>query len=111
MDNKNNNWENIALIIALANVGFFGLMFGAMGYFELVGADTSYFDDGSNNNLKMINSVLGIFGLSIDPFADPEVNTRGYSICFGLFMVSSFVAMTIAGRKSRSHYELTDAKK
>ena len=113
MDKQGNNgiFENIALLIALANAAFFGLMFVLMHYFELVGADTSYFDQGTFNNLEIINKITGLIGVNIDPSADPTISTLGYGLCLGLALVSTFVAFVIAARQPRDNYEVTDAKK
>ncbi len=106
---KSNNI--IPILIALANLGVFGTLFLAMGYFELIGSDAAYFDQGTYNNLKIINSVLSVFGFSINPEADLEVTTRGYAICYGLALISASFAITFALRPSRDDCELTDAKK
>lgn len=110
MDQQKNSLV-LPILIALSSVGFFGLMFIGMGYFELIGADVGYFDAGSDNNLKIINMVLNPFGFNIDPRADLEITTRGYAMCYGLALIVAFGAMILAGRESRNHLETTDAKK
>lgn len=107
---KDNGFTTIALGIAFLNFLLFGAMFVLMHYFELVGSDTAYFDDGSYNNLNMINAVLGSFGLRVDPKASPEITTAGYSICYGVFLLSTFFAILVVGRKSAGEVEITDAK-
>ncbi|MCH2226355.1 MAG: hypothetical protein MK033_01150 [Candidatus Caenarcaniphilales bacterium] len=101
----------LAILIALVNLAFFGGMFTLMHYFELLGADPAYFDEGTFNNLKMINTVLGTLGFEIDPVAQKKISTLGYSICLGLALVSSFFAIVIANRKPLENYEITQAKK
>lgn len=101
----------LAIIIALLNLGFFAAMFALMHYFELLGADPAYFDEGTFNNLKIINTVLNTLGLEIDPVAQKKISTLGYSICLGLALVSSFFAIVIANRKPLEDYEITQAKK
>ena len=98
-NNKETFPTNLQLLVALANLGFFGLMFTLMHYFELVGADPAYFDDGTIANVGLINSVLGLFGLQVQPTASPEITTAGYAICYGLALMASCVTIMIAGRK------------
>lgn len=101
----------IALLIATLNALFFGAMFVLMHYYELIGSDVAFFDDGSLNNLKIINSVLGALGINLDPSGSPEVTTKGYGICLGASLLLTWVAVTIANRAPREEYEVTDAKK
>ena len=56
--NKNDPRFLIAIAVAVLNLGLFGIMFGLMGYFELIGADQSFFDEGTRNNLKIINIII-----------------------------------------------------
>ena len=101
----------LAILIAVANLAFFGGMFAAMHYFELLGADPSYFDEGTFNNLKMINSILGSVGFEIDPASQEKISTLGYSVCLGLALVSSFFAIVISNRKPLSHTKLLRLKR
>lgn len=104
-----NNYMKLAFLVALVNLGFFGLMFTLMNYFELMGADLSYFDNGSWNNIKIINFFTKLVGLDIDPSASPKISTLAYSACYGMFLLSSFVAITFALRQGRTENEVTDA--
>lgn len=97
----------IQLLIALANLGLFGLMFLAMGYYELIGADPAYFDEGTINNLKLINSVTNLVGIEIDPTKPHRVSTLGWAIALGIALLSSFFCIVIANRKPMEAYETT----
>jgi len=111
MSSKNNNlYFFFALLIALANLGLFTAMFVAMGYYELIGADPSYFDEGTLNNIKIINSITDKFGLHIDPTKPHKISTLGFAFCLGFALVSSGFAITIANRQKNEVYEVTDAK-
>ena len=101
----------LAILIALLNLAFFGGMFTLMHYFELMGADPAYFDQGTINNLKMINTLMGNLGLEIDPNSQKKISTLGYSLCLGLALISSFFAIVISNRQSLEAYEVTEAKK
>lgn len=98
----------IPVLVALINIGVFALMFGAMGYFELMGADQSYFDEGTVNNIGYINSALGLLGLKIDPIAPHRITTVMFSVCLGIAFVTSYFAIVIANRKSLTECEVTD---
>lgn len=108
---KNDTWFYIAILVAVLNLGFFALMFALMGYFELIGADQSYFDQGTKNNLELINSVLGIFGITIDADSPRKISTLAYSICLGFALCSTFIAIVIGNRRPVEDYEVTIAKK
>ncbi len=108
---KNDTWFYIAILVAVLNLAFFGLMFTLMGYFELVGADQSYFDQGTKNNLQLINSILGILGISIDADSPRKISTLGYSICLGFALCTTFIAIVIGNRRPVEDYEVTIAKK
>ncbi len=109
MNNKcNNNFIIIAGLIALTNLAVFGAMFGAMGYFELMGADKSYFDAGSLNNIAIINNIIGLVGLHIDPMSHPQITTLKYAICYGIALVVSGFSIFIACRKPSVSYEVSD---
>ncbi len=111
MNKKNcdNNFILIGTLVALANLALFGLMFKLMAYYELMGADKSYFDDGSINNIKIINSVLALFGFSIDPMSNHKISTLMYAVCFGIALVSAGLSIFIATRKPRTEYEVSEA--
>ena len=100
----------IPLAIALGNVALFGLMFFAMNYFELIGADPAYFDDGTIQNLKYINAVSGIFGIEIDPTQPHKISTLMYALCLGVALVSTAFAIMLANRRPSEAYEVTEAK-
>lgn len=108
MTNKEGNSLILPFLVALANIGLFGALFGAMWYFELMGADPDYFDAGTVQNLKYINMITSKFGVNIDPLADPKVTTLGYALCLGLALVSTWFAIVIANRKSLEQVEITD---
>ncbi|MCE2928639.1 MAG: hypothetical protein LW817_03295 [Candidatus Caenarcaniphilales bacterium] len=100
-----------AILVALANLGVFSLLFGAMWYFELLGADPLYFDDGTINNLKLINSVITFFGFKIDPSQPHKISTLMWSAALGFAFVSSFFAIVVANRRPNTEYEVTAAIK
>lgn len=100
----------IGLGVALINLAFFGLMFFLMNYFELIGSDPAYFDDGTIQNLKYINMVSGIVGINIDPTEPHKVSTLLYSLCLGFALISTFFAIVIANKRPMEAYEVTEAK-
>ncbi len=106
---SNNNFVIIGLLIALANLAVFGAMFTLMGYFELMGADKSYFDEGSLNNISIMNKVLGLFGLNIDPLSTQKISTLKYALCYGVALLSTGLSIFIATRKAKTEYEVSDA--
>jgi hypothetical protein len=108
MTNKKDDLMILPYLVALANLGLFGLLFGAMWFFELMGADPDYFDKGTLQNLQYINLVSSKFGFHIDPAQDPHVSTLGFSICLGLALVSSWFCIVMANRKSLDQVETTD---
>ncbi len=108
MKKSNNNFIIIGGLIALANLAFFGLMFKLMAYYELMGADKSYFDEGSINNIKYINMVTGLFGFTVDPMSQPEITTLSYAVCYGLALVVAGLSIFIACRKPSESYEVSD---
>jgi hypothetical protein len=107
---KNDLGFLIAIAVAVLNLGLFGIMFGLMGYFELIGADQSFFDEGTRNNLKIINSILQFTGITIDADTPRKVSTLGYSICLGVALTSTFFAIVIGNRRPVEEYEVTVAK-
>ncbi len=98
----------IPVLVALINIAVFGTMFLAMGYFELMGADPAYFDEGTVNNIAHINAVLGLLGVKVDPLAPHKVTTLMFSICLGIAFVTSYFSIVIANRKSLEECEVTD---
>ncbi len=100
----------IPLGIALFNLAFFGFMFMLMNYFELIGSDPSYYDDGTLQNLKYINSITALLGIEIDPTQPHKVSTLLYAACLGFALISSFFAIVIANKKPQEGYEVTAAK-
>ena len=91
---KNDNQSIILpVLVALANLALFGLMFMAMNYFELMGADPAYFDDGTVQNLKYINMISGLFGVDIDPGDQQKISTLLWGLCLGLALVSTFFSI------------------
>lgn len=101
----------IQLLIALSNLVLFGLIFGLMGYFELIGSDPTYYDQGTLNNLKIINSITGIFGFEIDTTQPHRVSTLMWATLLGVALISSFFSIVIGNRKPIEEYEVTEAKK
>lgn len=99
----------LQLLIALGSLGFFSLMFVAMHYYELIGSDNVYFDEGTIQNLKYINMLTSKFGLDIDPAKPHKITTLGYSICMGLALFVSGGAIMLANRRGDEVYETTDA--
>jgi heme/copper-type cytochrome/quinol oxidase subunit 3 len=110
MANKksSNNFIIIGALIALANLALFGLMFTLMAYYELMGADKAYFDEGSINNIKYLNMLTGLFGLHIDPMSQPQITTLGYAVCYGIALVAAGLSIFIACRKPSTSYEVSD---
>ncbi len=105
---SDNNFIIIASLVALANLAVFGLMFTLMGYFELLGADKSYFDEGSLNNIQIINSLTQVFGFKIDPMQHIKISTLAYSVCYGVALLSTGLSIFIATRKAKEQYEVSD---
>jgi hypothetical protein len=101
----------VQLLIALANLGLFSLVFILMGYFELIGSDPAYYDQGTINNIKMINSVTGIFGLEINPEEPRRISTLMWSTLLGVALISSYFAIVIGNRRPIEEYEVTDLRK
>lgn len=99
----------IPLGIALFNLAFFGFMFMLMNYFELMGSDPAYFDDGTISNLKIINTVTNFLGIEIDPAKQEKISTLMYSLCLGFALISTFFAIVIANKRPSEGYEVTDA--
>lgn len=97
-------------LVALGAIAVFGLMFTLMGYFELMGSDPEYFDQGTFNNIKYINLVISNFGYQIDAAAIKKISTLKYAICLGVTFLVSGIAIMIANRRSNSVYEVTEAK-
>ena len=85
-------------------------MFMAMNYFELMGADPAYFDDGTVQNLKYINMVSGLFGVEINPGDQEKISTVFWGLCLGFALVSTFFSIVIANRRPSEAYEVTEAK-
>jgi hypothetical protein len=100
----------IPLAIALFNLAFFGFMFFLMNYFELIGSDPAYFDEGTIQNLKYINMVSGLFGIDVDPTKSHKISTLLYSLCLGFALISTFFAIVISNKKPVEGYEVTEAK-
>jgi len=105
-----NNVLVIQIAVAVLNLALFALMFTLMGYFELIGADPSYFDEGTRNNLKIINSILGVLGINLDADAPRKITTLSYAVCLGFALCSTFFAIFIGNRKAVEEYEVTVAK-
>lgn len=101
----------IPLSIALFNLAFFGFMFFLMNYFELIGSDPAYFDEGTIQNVKYINMASGLFGIEIDPSQPHKISTLLYSLCLGFALISTFFAIVIANKKPSEGYEVTEAKR
>lgn len=101
----------IQLLIALGNLALFGLIFGLMGYFELIGSDPAYYDQGTLNNIEMINSITGIFGFEINAAESHRVSTLMWAALLGVALISSFFSIVIGNRKPIEEYEVTEAKK
>lgn len=100
----------LQVLIALGSVAVFGALFMLMGYFELMGADPEYFDQGTYNNINHINAVVSHFGFQIDPNQIKKISTLKYAIALGgAFLVSS-IAIMISNRRSNDIYEITEAK-
>lgn len=106
--NCNNNFIIIGALIAVANLALFGLMFTLMGYYELMGADKAYFDEGSVNNIKYINMVTGLFGFTVDPMSQPQITTLSYAVCYGIALAAAGLSIFIACRKPSTSYEVSD---
>lgn len=102
------NLTTLQILIALANLGVFGLMFILMGYFELMGADPAYFDAGTLQNIKYINMVTEPFGLTIDPASQAKVSTVYYAACLGFAFAFSGISIMLANRRSDKYYEVTN---
>ena len=107
----------IPLLIALGNIALFGLLFVIMHYFELVGADPTYFDDGTHTNMGYINAVVGFIGKILGlnnlevptPNESTKVSTLMYGACLGVAFISSFFAIAFANRRPDEAYEVTEA--
>jgi hypothetical protein len=100
----------IPLFVALFNLAFFGFMFFLMNYFELIGTDTSYFDEGTLQNLKYINAISGLFGIEIDPSNQDRISTLLWGLCLGFSLISTFFAIVVANKRPSEGYEVTQAK-
>ncbi len=98
----------IPVFVALLNIGLFGAMFLAMNYFEFIGADNHFFDDGSLNNIKILQSFLGSTGLDLDPTKPHRITTLMWALCLGISFIASFFAIVVANRKSLEECEVTD---
>lgn len=110
MDKQNKSSDIVfaaQLLIALANLALFGALFTAMWYFELIGADPAYFDEGTINNLKLINSITNPFGFVIDPTQPHKISTLMWAIALGFALVSSAVSIMISNRRADEVYETT----
>lgn len=101
----------VQLLIALGNLALFGLIFGLMGYVELIGSDAAYYDAGTLNNIKLINMVTGLAGIEFDPSKAHKVSTLMWSALLGVALISSYFAIVIGNRKPIDEYEVTEAKK
>lgn len=108
--------KNLTLLqigVALANIAVFGLMFTLMGYFELMGADSTYFDDGTWNNIEIITNVLkfmhldGIVPVPVEHTVT-KVSTVWYAACLGIALAFSGLSIMIANRRSDEFYEVTN---
>ncbi len=106
----NNTVITIQILLALANLAIFGAAFMVMNYFELMGADPVYFDEGTINNIKYINNVLGLVGMHVDPTVQHKVSTVHYAVCLGIAFAISGVTIMFANRRSNEIYEVTEAK-
>ncbi len=106
----NNIGITIQILFALANIAIFGALFMVMNYFELMGADPTYFDEGTINNIRYINNVIGLFGLHVDPTVQHKVSTLHYAVAFGIAFAMSGLTIMISNRRSDKFYEVTDAK-
>lgn len=100
----------VQLLIALANLAVFALAFTLMGYYELIGSDPAYYDQGTWNNINLINSVTGLLGFEIDPTDTKKVSTLMWATLLGVSLISSFFAIVIGNRKPQEAYEVTEAK-
>ncbi len=100
----------IQILVALANIAIFGALFMVMNYFELMGADPAYFDEGTINNIRYINNVIGLLGLHVDPTVQHKVSTLHYAVAFGIAFAMSGLTIMVANRRSDEFYEVTDAK-
>ncbi|MBT6843951.1 MAG: hypothetical protein HOA17_09215 [Candidatus Melainabacteria bacterium] len=108
--------KNLTLLqigVALANLGVFGLLFLLMNYFELMGADTAYFDDGSWNNVRILQFVLEKLHLrDIVPVpvegVVTKVSTLWYAACYGFAFAFAGLSIMIANRRSDEFYEVTN---
>ncbi len=109
-NNKLDIGITIQILVALANIAIFGALFMVMNYFELMGADPAYFDEGTINNIRYINNVIGMFGLHVDPTAQHKVSTLHYAVAFGIAFAMSGLTIMVANRRSDEFYEVTDAK-
>lgn len=110
IDLKDDKVFYVQLLIALANLGLFAAVFGLMGYFELIGSDPSYYDDGTLNNIKIINSITGLLGVKMDPAQPHRISTLMWATLLGVSLISSFFAIVISNRKPIEAYEVTEAK-
>ncbi|MDD9898706.1 MAG: hypothetical protein OXU45_06880 [Candidatus Melainabacteria bacterium] len=102
------NLTPLQILIALANLGVFGLMFVLMHYFELMGADPAYFDAGTVQNIKYINMVTEPMGLTIDPASQAKVSTVWYAVCLGIAFMFTGISIMFANRRSDEFYEVTN---
>lgn len=100
----------LPLGVALFNLAFFGFMFFLMNYFELIGSDPSYYDEGTLQNIKYINMVTNLVGIEIDPTKSHKVSTLLYSACLGFALISTFFAIVVANKRPSEAYEVTKAK-
>lgn len=101
------NKTNLSLFIALGNLFFFSAVFALMNYVELLGTDTSYFDEGSLNNLAIINRLLSILGLAIDPSRIGPISTLHYAVLLGIALLSTGFSILLANRREDEFYEVT----
>lgn len=99
------------IFIASLNLIVFGVLFAYMHFYELLGADPEYFDEGTKATLNFINQITKNFGIYVDPFSNPKISTLGYSYILGWLLISSGLAYLIADRESLDSVEVTEAAK
>lgn len=105
---KQNGFEVIGILLALGNLAVFGALFVAMHYFELMGADPAFFDEGTKQNLEYINMITNNFGVTIDPSKQEKVSTLAYAACYGVALLATGFTFLVAGRKANEELEITD---
>lgn len=108
MGNKSNLIENFKILVAACSVLFFMGAFILMGYYELMGADPEYFDSGTENNIKLINTFIKVFGVQINPESIHKISTLHYAVALGAALIVTFFAFIIAGKKPVDDYEVTE---